>query len=520
NFKLFRFWGETTSRDPASGIYREGKWLALQRFHIVRGYPCRFIPPRRRGKTYRDLLGVGNPAEVAFERIFYSEWHHAILEVLNAYGPTPMFELPGLVIKAMGFGHLGRVKQGIIFKFCIQLHAWKLLTVTGIDSYTLNENPPETQKIWNIRPPFPESDRLYEAFMSRPTRTEMQAGENLDLPIVAKNYSLALDGIDTRFWPRDLLFWLTNHKSYSPKNWSTYLYRFDPEAEKFVWTIGKNSGGDKFRQYADFPADISSFKLLGIYNRLHYNALDAQFTSNDVFGLHVDLPSIPAGTVLRVYRNPNDGLFYGLASKRSKPDIRNFKASDLTLNRYDLCLGDLTNEMVSPIKVDRVKLNTKSQPKLCQVDKQIQKDVLNKEIFNLMDIVGYEAPIHIKEVERRFADVFHKKAATQAQKTMLKRVISEAEAAGKIVRKGEFLHRPHSKKPIQPRSRATLKAASRKMDYIAEEEILAGIRALHDAGFELNKGNAHIALAQFFGVVKPNGEAAKRLVRIFENAEK
>jgi very-short-patch-repair endonuclease/DNA polymerase III delta prime subunit len=92
----------------------------------------------------------------------------------------------------------------------------------------------------------------------------------------------------------------------------------------------------------------------------------------------------------------------------------------------------------------------------------------------LEGIVVVESPVHTEEVIRRMIEAAGISRVGSRIREILKQAITSAESTGSIIVKEEFLWDAQMEVP-SVRSRANLPAASRKLSYIAPEEIIAAV---------------------------------------------
>jgi len=90
-------------------------------------------------------------------------------------------------------------------------------------------------------------------------------------------------------------------------------------------------------------------------------------------------------------------------------------------------------------------------------------------------IVTIESPIHVAEIARRIADAAGISRVTERLRSAIEQVIAEAAADKHITRRGDFCWMTGAiDTPL--RNRAYLPPVSRKMEYVAAEEIDAALR--------------------------------------------
>lgn len=116
-------------------------------------------------------------------------------------------------------------------------------------------------------------------------------------------------------------------------------------------------------------------------------------------------------------------------------------------------------------------------------------------------IVTVEGPVHIEEVTRRILEAAGVARAGSRIREVLKQTITSAEESGSIVVKEEFLWDASMQEPAL-RSRANLPATSRKLAYIAPEEMAMVIRKVVEDAVAITHAAAVPMVAKTLGFTR------------------
>lgn len=113
-------------------------------------------------------------------------------------------------------------------------------------------------------------------------------------------------------------------------------------------------------------------------------------------------------------------------------------------------------------------------------------------------VVAVESPVHEAEVARRIADAAGVKRIGNRIEETFQLSINLAVRQGLIHRHGEFLWAPGMSSPVL-RSRSNLPAASRKLEYVAPEEIALAVEAVVDGAYGIENDDIPPAVGQALG---------------------
>jgi len=125
-------------------------------------------------------------------------------------------------------------------------------------------------------------------------------------------------------------------------------------------------------------------------------------------------------------------------------------------------------------------------------------------------IVEDEGPIHVDEVKRRVLEAIQARSGAKRD-AAIEEGVAMAIARNLVFRRGEFLWR---KKDVVPRDRTKLADASRKLDYVCDEECLAALRLAAKEACGCDADEAAAQAIRMLGV-KRNDDGVARLKTLF-----
>jgi very-short-patch-repair endonuclease len=125
-------------------------------------------------------------------------------------------------------------------------------------------------------------------------------------------------------------------------------------------------------------------------------------------------------------------------------------------------------------------------------------------------IVEDEGPIHVEEVKRRVLEAIQARTGAKRE-AAIEEGIAAAVTRNIVIRRGDFLWR---KKEVAPRDRTKLPDASRKLDYVCDEECVAALRVALKESCGCDADEAATQAIRLLGV-KRNDEALARLKSLF-----
>ena len=472
--------------------------------------PVLRMEPRSRGKEYRSNSTVSMKIDDAFMRISPEEWDEGVLRVVETAIAIHVFEAPYQVVKAFGFGRLGKAKIEHVFEVILQLLAQNRLVLhDDLISLPLDraKHPPGLFQRIKTQWDHHEMRTRFEEWRKKPIAAKSQA--KYDLPIKARPYELA-EPIELR----PIKGWISgNYRKESVEKSLTH-YRFDRQAQQFV--LGHDIDVD-YWSYYDFEEEFIDIKILGLFSELSYDYQDGRFYHDGTFALAAKRPDRwKEVNYYRVWRNPEDGLFYGRIRSHSTRNYHLFdkwaQARRFGAARLDLCLGDLKGVTFIPKKCK--KLNAKSGLVEVKASESLIDLVRQQELEKLVKIIKIEQPIHIELLQRRVADLFGFKTITNSVKNFTNQVVEWGLQTEQLLPDGEFLTLNDLTISFEPRERAELASVLRKMEYVYDREIEWAIGMLRAEDVTLTEKNAAGILSQFFGVRKATGAQRKRILEM------
>jgi very-short-patch-repair endonuclease len=122
----------------------------------------------------------------------------------------------------------------------------------------------------------------------------------------------------------------------------------------------------------------------------------------------------------------------------------------------------------------------------------------------IAEVVQAEGPVHVAEVIRRLADAAGVKRVGTRIDAAIKAAVHKTSREGLIVIRGEFLWSPAGN--AKPRDRSGLPATARKIEFVAPEEIAAGIRQVVQSAYGIDEGDIPVAVARLLGFGRTSEE--------------
>ncbi|ASZ10360.1 DUF3320 domain-containing protein [Chitinophaga pendula] len=133
------------------------------------------------------------------------------------------------------------------------------------------------------------------------------------------------------------------------------------------------------------------------------------------------------------------------------------------------------------------------------------------------DIVNVESPVHIEEVTRRFGEAAGLQRISSRVKESLKTTMDFAADKGIIKVKGDFLWHKDMQTPLL-RNRSELPASSRKLVYIAPEELQLAILQVVTAAIAITAEDAVPLIAKLFGFTRVTEEMKLTILEHLQKA--
>ena len=127
------------------------------------------------------------------------------------------------------------------------------------------------------------------------------------------------------------------------------------------------------------------------------------------------------------------------------------------------------------------------------------------------EVVQVESPVHVQEVSRRITRAASIKRTGSRIRAAIESGCDKAARQGRVRRSGEFLWRPDMQEaPLRDRSR--LPDASKKLEFIAPEEIAAAIERVVADSFGIDKSEIPAAVLRLLLGFRRTTERAQELV--------
>jgi very-short-patch-repair endonuclease len=133
----------------------------------------------------------------------------------------------------------------------------------------------------------------------------------------------------------------------------------------------------------------------------------------------------------------------------------------------------------------------------------------------LAEVVAVEAPVHFNEAARRIAETAGVGRVGQRIRAALEVACTYASRAGRVRREGEFLWKPEHEQTYL-RDRSALPASSRKLEFVADEEIaLAILKAVTDS-YGIEATQIPSAACKLLGFSTVSEERRRRVARVID----
>ena len=132
------------------------------------------------------------------------------------------------------------------------------------------------------------------------------------------------------------------------------------------------------------------------------------------------------------------------------------------------------------------------------------------------EIVRVESPVHVREVSRRITGAASVKRTGSRIRASIEHGCDQAVKEGRVRRTGEFLWRPDMQQaPV--RDRSALSDASRKLEFIAPEEMEAAIAKVVADSFGMDRKEVPAAVLRLLlGFKRTTGAAQRRVSEVLD----
>jgi very-short-patch-repair endonuclease len=148
-------------------------------------------------------------------------------------------------------------------------------------------------------------------------------------------------------------------------------------------------------------------------------------------------------------------------------------------------------------------------------EKEVHLHPVGKLAGWVAEVVKVESPIHFDELARRIVEAAGVTRIGPRIREQLKLAARFAEGSGSIKQKGEFFWSVGMKEP-PIRNRSELPASSRRLKYIAPEEIAAAVEKLVDDAVAIHPEAAFPLVARLFGFARVTEEMKKDILDVMD----
>lgn len=135
----------------------------------------------------------------------------------------------------------------------------------------------------------------------------------------------------------------------------------------------------------------------------------------------------------------------------------------------------------------------------------------------ITDVVEVESPVHIEEVARRISDANGISKMGVRIRSSIIEAAAYARHTGMVKMKGEFLWLPEMEIPYL-RERSALSVNSKKIQFIAPEEMHIGIKKIVENSIAIQPETAVPLVAKLFGFSRVTGDIRNYLLKSIESA--
>jgi very-short-patch-repair endonuclease/DNA polymerase III delta prime subunit len=177
----------------------------------------------------------------------------------------------------------------------------------------------------------------------------------------------------------------------------------------------------------------------------------------------------------------------------------------------DILTKTLDREIVAPNERETIHYQTALLPDEIRTQ-EIHLHPIGKIALWITNVVEVEGPVHINEVARRIGEAAGVARIGARISEHLEFGIKAAELGGQIKKRGGFLWMSDMTTPI-PRNRSKLSASSRKMEYIAPEEICAAVEMVVRDSIAIQPHDCVPYIAKILGFNRVTEEMKNELLK-------
>jgi very-short-patch-repair endonuclease len=127
------------------------------------------------------------------------------------------------------------------------------------------------------------------------------------------------------------------------------------------------------------------------------------------------------------------------------------------------------------------------------------------------EVVEAESPVHQEEVVRRLVEATGRKRIDARARQAIEQAAVYASQQGQLQRQGNFLWKNGPRQLATARNRATLPAASRRLEWVAPQETAAAIRFLVEGAWGMRPEEIPPAVVRLFGFGRLNADSKAQL---------
>ena len=132
-------------------------------------------------------------------------------------------------------------------------------------------------------------------------------------------------------------------------------------------------------------------------------------------------------------------------------------------------------------------------------------------------IVEVESPIHVQELSRRVTEAAYISRTGSRIRAVIEAAIGSAVRRGKVRREGDFLWHP-AMRDAPLRDRSGLPDASKKLEFVAPEEVEAAIAKAVDDSYGMDREEVPAAVLRLLlGFRRTTESAQRRVARVLDD---
>jgi len=133
----------------------------------------------------------------------------------------------------------------------------------------------------------------------------------------------------------------------------------------------------------------------------------------------------------------------------------------------------------------------------------------------IADIVEVESPVHVQEVSRRITEAAFVTRTGSRIRAVIEASVNRAVESDKVVLRGAFLWQPGMTEPLL-RDRSELPDASRKLDFVASEEVAVAVERAVGNSYGIARQDAGPAALRLLGFGRTSRAASSKVEQAIE----